>query len=232
MYDGLIEVTVSRTWPLATGYRAVELRAKQDAALPSFDEGAMLDVIVDAHANRSRRQPLHRKASRRETYVVGVRTQSDAGVETRADDTMFRPGSELLVRPPTNLPLAVDERARYMLFAGGLGVAPIAGIAQRLADAGKPFELHHFAQSSDRTLLRDELQALASFGKIHHRVGLSVDEIAQAVSHALSPNGANAQVYCSGPPRLMDLIHGHASEWVYPRNIHKIYLGERNAAPV
>ncbi|SAK91020.1 hypothetical protein [Caballeronia ptereochthonis] len=230
MHDGLIEVTVSRTWQLATGYCAVELRAKRNAALPPFDEGAMLDVVLDASANRSRVQPLHRKASRRETYVVGVRTQSGPGVEARPiDDTIFRPGSDLLVRPPENLPLEIDERARYILFAGGLGVATIAGIARRLADANKSFELHHFAQSADRTLFREELQALAPVGKIHHHVGLSVDQIAQTVSHALSPSSANAQIYCSGPPRLMDLIQLAARDWVYPRNVHKIYLGERKA---
>ncbi|SAL25358.1 hypothetical protein [Caballeronia humi] len=227
MHEGLLEVTVSRTWHLAKGYRAVELRAKQGVSLPPFDEGAILDVVLDAHANRSRSQPLHRESSRRETYVVGVRTRSASGFEARPDDAIFHPGSELLVRPPTSLPLAIDEHARYILFAGGLGVATIAGIARRLADAKKSFELHHFAQSTARTLLREELQTLAPFGKVHHHVGLDAHEIAQTISHAVSPSSANAQIYCSGPPKLMDLIQFNAHEWVYPKNVHKIYLGER-----
>jgi ferredoxin-NADP reductase len=230
MHDGLLEVTVSRTWHLATGYRAVELTAKENAPLPPFDDGAILDVILDARANRTRSRPLYRDASASGRYVVGVRTETpgDSRKESH-DDAIFRSGSELLIRPPQNLPLDIDRHARYLLFAAGLGVTTIAGIAKRLADAGAAFELHHFAQSADRSLWRPELRALAAHGQIHHRVGLSVDEIDRAVSHALSPSGASAHVYLSGPPRLMDLIQRNAREWVYPRNVHRIHLGERLA---
>ncbi|SAK56149.1 ferredoxin [Caballeronia hypogeia] len=224
MHDGLIEVTVSRTWQLATGYRAVELQAQTDTTLPPFDEGAVLDVVLDAHANRSRRQPLHRSASGQGTYVVGVRMATESARGT--DDTLFHPGRRLLVRPPESPPLAIDERARYVLFAGGVGIATIVGIAERLVEARKSFELHHFSQSAERSLFRDELRALEPFGAIRHRVGLGFDEIARVVAHALSPSGANAQIYCSGPPKLMDLVQLNARDWVYPGNVHKIYLGE------
>jgi ferredoxin-NADP reductase len=222
MQESLIEMTVSRSWHLAAGYRAVELRAKDSATLPSFDDGAVLDVMLDAGNGRSRTQPLHRVACGRETYVVGVRSPlaSDAGA-------LFDAGRDLLVRPPRALSLSIDPHARYVLFAGGLGLATIAGMAKRLADAGVPFELHHFAHSADRMPFCEASQAFAPHGQVHRRIGLSVDETGRAIAHALSPSRANTAIYCSGPPMLMDIVQREAREWVYPRNVHKIYLGEQ-----
>jgi ferredoxin-NADP reductase len=136
---------------------------------------------------------------------------------------------DLLVRPPKNMLPDIDPDARYILFAAGLGVPTITGIAGRLSDAGASFELHHFARSSDRALSCAGSKAFASRGRAHNHIGLSVDQMEREIVHALSPTHANTHVYCSGPPRLVDLIHRHARDWVYPRNVHSIHLGERGS---
>ena len=119
---------------------------------------------------------------------------------------------------------AADIRAasRSILFAGGTGAASMLGIAKRLASAGQRFELHNFAQSADRAVLQEEIDALRHHGKVHHYFDLSHDQFAQTSAHAMSPAHACTQIYCSGPQAFMDLIERQAREWVYAVNVHRI----------
>lgn len=136
---------------------------------------------------------------------------------------------EAFASAPTSPPINPDDRVRSILFAGGTGAASIAGIARRLAAAGRSFEVHHFARSSDRTVLREEFDALRSHGKVCHYFDLSDDLFAQKSAHAMSPTHASTQIYCSGPPAFMDLVGRQAREWVYASNIHRIVLDARTA---
>jgi ferredoxin-NADP reductase len=119
---------------------------------------------------------------------------------------------------------AADIRAasRSILFAGETGAASILDIAKRLASAGHRFELHNFAQSADRTMLQEEIDALRHHGKVHQYFDLSHDQFAQTSAHAMSPAHAHTHIYCSGPRAFMDLIERQAREWVYPVNVHRI----------
>ncbi|WP_245933232.1 hypothetical protein [Caballeronia novacaledonica] len=118
---------------------------------------------------------------------------------------------------------------RSILYCGGTGAAPIVGIAKRLASAGRKFEVHHFARSSDRTALLQEFEALRSHGKVFHHFDLSDDLSAQKSAFAMSPTHASTQIYCSGPPAFMDRVERQARDWVYASNIHKIVLDGRIA---
>jgi ferredoxin-NADP reductase len=123
----------------------------------------------------------------------------------------------------------LDDRVRSILFAGGIGAASIAGIAKRLAAAGQRFEVHNFARSADRAILREKFDELRNHGKVYHYFGLSDDLFAQKSSHAMSPTQADSQIYCSGPHAFMDFVERQASEWVHAANIHKIVLGNQTA---
>jgi ferredoxin-NADP reductase len=162
-------------------------------------------------------------------YVVGARQEEDGATDSLLPPFALNERDEVFVGAPKSPPTVFDDRARSILFAGGIGAASIAGIAKRLASAGQRFEVHHFARSADRAVLREAFDALRSHGKVYHYFGLSDDLFAQKSSHALSPTQANTQIYCSGPPVFMDHIARQASEWVYAANIHKIALGDQPA---
>lgn len=132
---------------------------------------------------------------------------------------------------PSELPVTVHAGARYILLGGGIGIAAIAGIARKLASCGISFELHNFARTPERAVFRDELDRVQVHGKVHHHFGLSAEDIAREVAHALGPTHANSQVYCSGPPTFMDFIRQRALEWVYKENVHQIFLGDRSRMP-
>ena len=226
MHDNLLSVIITRKWQLAESYHAVELQTKSRSELPSFEDGACVTLVLDNVIYKERIYPLCCFTSRPRAYVIAVR-QDDGDSDTETADISFSQGDKAFIVTSRSPTVILDGRTRSILFAGGVGAASIAGIANRLASAGQKFELHNFARSPDRAVFREELDALKSEGRVHHHFGLNADRLEQTIFHAMSPAHANTQIYCSGPPAFMDLIEQQARDWVYPANINRIVLGDR-----
>lgn len=226
MHDKFLSVVVTRKWRLAESYHAVELQTKCRSELPSFDDGASVTLVRDDVTCKEKIYPLCRFTSRPRAYVIAER-QEDGGTDAKTADISLSQGDEAFIVTTRSPTVILDGRTQSILFAGGIGAASIAGIAKRLALAGQKFELHNFARSAERAVFRKELDALKSESRVYHHFGLDADRLEQATSHAISPAHANTQIYCSGPPAFMDLIERKARDWVYPANVHKIFLGDR-----
>jgi ferredoxin-NADP reductase len=224
MRDNLLSVIVTRKWQLAEIYHAVELQTKTRLELPSFDDGACVTIVLDNVTYKERIYPLCCFSSQPCAYVIAVK-QDDCGANTKTADLLLSQGNEMFIGALRNPTVVLNSCTRSILFSDGVGVASIAGIANQLAKAGQIFELHNFARSPGRAVFREELEAIGSDGKVNHHFGLDADQVAQTISHAMSPAHANTQIYCSGPPAFMDLIERQARHWVYPDNIHRIVLG-------
>ncbi|MGV7242838.1 oxidoreductase [Caballeronia sp. M23-90] len=229
MRDNLLSVIVTRKWQLAEIYHAVEIQAKSRSELPSFDDGACVTIVLDNAAYKERIYPLCSFSSQPWAYVIAVR-HDDCGANTTTADPLLSQGNEMFIGALQNPTVVLNSCTRSILFSGGVGVASIAGIANRLAKAGQIFELHNFARSPGRAVFRDELDALGSEGRVNHHFGLDADQVVQTISHAMSPAHPNTQIYCSGPPAFMDLIERQARHWVYPDNIHRIVLGGKKSS--
>ncbi|MDN7408002.1 oxidoreductase [Burkholderia vietnamiensis] len=227
MLDNMIAAVITRRWQLAQGYHAVEIEPKHQSELPSFDDGAVIDVARENGRRAVRSHPLWHLPSRSNAFVLGVRQENDEAREVQENQFSWDKGEELYIGSPRNTKVTMDCSARYILFSAGLGVTAIAGIAKNLAAAGKRFEVHNFARTSERALFREELDALNLRGRISHHFGLGEDAIAQTASHAMSPTHANSQIIFSGPPAFMRLLERQARDWVYSSNIQKIILGEK-----
>ncbi|SAK79673.1 ferredoxin [Caballeronia hypogeia] len=226
MHSNMIAAIITRRWQLAQGYHAVEVETKYRSKVPPFEDGAIVDLTPSHGCRAVRSHPLWHLPSREDAFVVGVRQASDAQAAHDAD-FMWNRGDEFYIGMPRNTEIAMDSNSRYILFSAGLGVTAIAGIAKRLAAAGKPFEIHNFARTLERTVFREELDSLSAYGQVHHRIGLKEEEIERATSFAVSPTHADSQIILSGPPLFMRQIERQAREWVYPSNIHKIVLGDK-----
>lgn len=224
MSDNLLSVIVTRRWHLAEGYHAVELQSRSQLDLPSFEDGACVTLVLNNAIYKERTYPLCRYMSRPRAYVIAVR-KVDGNCD--APDGSLSRGNEAFITTTRSPKVKLDGRTPSILFAGGVGAASIAGIANRLALAGHKFELHNFARSPERAVYREALDVLKNEGKVLHHFGLNADRLEQTTSHAMSPAHANTQIYCSGPPAFMALIERQARDWVYPANIHKIVLGDR-----
>lgn len=228
MNDTLIAAIVTRKWPLAQGYHAVELETKHRAELPPFGDGAIVDLARDNESLVGRTHPLWHIPARRDAFVVAVRHEADKGINRPDPDFLWNSGDEIYIAPPRDTSIVIDQNARYILFSAGVGVKAIAGVARNIASAtGRCVEVHNFARTPERAVFRADLDELRDHAQVHHRIGFSEEQIASAAGHAVSPAHANSHIICSGPPSFMKLIESQALQWVYPSNVHKIVLGER-----
>ena len=229
MHDTMFAAVVARKWPLAQGYHAVEINAKHATQLPPFDDGAVVDLVRHARSKVIRSHPLWRIPSRRDAFILGVRQESGNDPRLPVSEFCWDSGDEICVGVPRSTALVMDGNPRYLLFSAGVGAIAIAGAAKRLAASGKCLEIFNFARTPERAVFRNELDDLRGSARVCHKFGLSDEEIANAISHAVSPTQANTQVICSGPPSFMKLVERQALDWVYPGNVHTIVLGERRA---
>ena len=228
MNEKMIAATVTRKWPLAHGYHAVELQTKRRAELPPFEDGAIVDLARDDGSDAVRSHPLWHTPSRRGSFVLGIRQDDDRETARASSGFSWNRGDEIYIRAPRNTAVVIDQNARYILFSAGIGGKAIAGVARHLATvAGCRLEVYNFSRTLERAVFRAELDELRTCAQVSHGIGLSVEQFASATAHALSPSQANSHVICSGPPSFMKLIEHQALEWVYPSNVHKIVLGER-----
>ncbi|MCC8392543.1 oxidoreductase [Paraburkholderia sp. MMS20-SJTR3] len=226
MHEHMTATFVVGTREIAQGYSAVEVRTSARSALPAFGDGALVDTMRRGANGVVRTYPLCRSSTRSDVYVIGMRTGSGRD----SLELTLKDGDEILVGKPRTTPVTLYPGARYILLGGGIGIAAIAGVARKLAASGMAFELHNFARTPQRAVFRAELDSVREHGRVYHHVGLSAEQIAQAVAHALGPTHANSQVYCSGPPAFMDFVRQRATQWVYPENVHRILLGDRTRA--
>jgi ferredoxin-NADP reductase len=228
MDDKLIAVIVTRKWPLAQGYEAVELETKHCAELPPFKDGAIVDLARDNGSRTVRSHPLWHAPSRRDAFLLGIRQEDDRETARVSSSFSWNIGDEIYVGVPRNTAVVIDQSARYILFSAGVGAKAIASVAGHIASAsGCCLEVHNFARTPERAVFRADLDALPDHAQVSHRIGLNEEQIASATAHALSPTHAKSHVICSGPPSFMKLIERQALDWVYPSNVHKIVLGER-----
>ncbi|MFM0336918.1 ferredoxin reductase domain-containing protein [Paraburkholderia fungorum] len=228
MDEKMIAAIVTRKWPLAQGYHAVELETKHQMELPPFEDGAIVDLVRDNGSRTVRSHPLWRIPSRNDAFVLGVR--QEAGRETKqvSSGSSWNRGDEIHMGVPRDPSVVIDRSARYILFSAGVGVKAIAGVARHIASVSRCcLEIHNFARTPERAVFRTDLDELRDHAQVNHRIGLSEEQIASAAAHAVSPTHANSHVICSGPPSFMKLIERQALQWVYPSNVHKIVLGDK-----
>ncbi|WP_233856994.1 oxidoreductase [Paraburkholderia sp. HD33-4] len=229
MRANLIPVIVGRSWQIAEGYHAIELRTTSGSVLPPFADGASIALCRNHAGNNGRIYPLLHDSSLSNTYVVGARQRDDRKADSPAAGFPMKEGDEAFVGMPISPPTVLDDRVRSILYAAGIGAASIAGIAKRLASAGQKFEVHHFARSADQAVHREVFDAIQNHGKVYRYFGLPDDLVVEKSAHAMSPTHPTTQIYCSGPLAFMDFIEHQGREWVYAENIHKIVLGEQHA---
>jgi len=113
------------------------------------------------------------------------------------------PGAVLTVtEPQSHFELALG-RPDYLLIAGGIGITPILGMAERLARLGYRPRLIYAARKRTQLAFLDRLQAL-----LGDRLVLAVDEEGGRVDFAaeIARLHAEGEVYMCGPAGMMEAM--------------------------
>lgn len=194
---------------------AIELRKEDDGDLPSFAPGSHIDVHLPNGVVRQ--YSLYNDPAEVHRYCIAV-LKDLKGRGGSAAVHGLRPGDRLMVSAPRNHFPLHHGAAQYLLLAGGIGVTPLASMAQTLAREGCDFHIHYFV----RTRLRAAL--LSVLNDFPDRVTLHVDD-EQGVADLdglLNKCPARTRLYFCGPNGFMTAVESAAKKAGWPsERLHK-----------
>lgn len=189
----------------------LELRAVEPGvSLPAFTAGAHIDVHVPGPSASApalvRQYSLLNSDATSDHYSIAVlREPASTGGSIGIHDRV-RVGDVLTISEPRNhFPLVDPDAGRSLLLAGGIGVTPIAAMAEHLHRTGAQFEFHHYAAGPFTTPLKEHLSARPF--DVHFHSAADDDGFAQVTApHFEYEEGDN--LYVCGPSGFIE----HAKE--------------------
>lgn len=182
----------------STSVMSLELALPDSSALPGWQPGAHLDVVLPSGLVRQYSLCSDPGDLRKYRLAVLRETDGRGGSEELHSET--RLGTKLTARGPRNHFSMEDGATHYLLVAGGIGITPILAMAKHLMAAGKSTRLIYCGSSRQTMAFIDELQetmgdSLALFPRDERGRADLLSEIKNAP--------AGTAVYACGPERLL-----------------------------
>ena len=214
---------VVKKWREATDIFSFELAAPDGQALPPFTAGAHIDVEVQP--GLVRQYSLCNAPGGRDRYQIGVLREPESRGGSVAMVDAVQEGQDIRVSEPRNHFELESSARKSVLIAGGIGVTPILCMAERLAHAGEPFEMHYAVRSADRAAFKERIAAahLADKVQLHVDDGLEAQRL--NLDAILSDPAPGAHLYVCGPGGLIEatLAAAKAKGWPDSR-VHREYF--------
>jgi len=191
--------------------RLITLQAADGAPLPGYAPGAHIQVEIpsaDGAPSQWRSYSLFNLDPGLDTHAgvyawhLGIRRE-DAGRGGSRYMHALQPGDTLNVRAPVNhFPLAAPPVT--LLFAGGIGITPMATMAAQLHAQKREYVLHFSGRTADSLPFVAQLRALAGDRLVLHTdddpvTRLSIDAVLDAAH-------VNQPVYVCGPSGMIDAV--------------------------
>jgi vanillate O-demethylase ferredoxin subunit len=196
--DAWLDATVESVRNVAAAVREITLRPAPDA--PPYSPGSHINlrVLIDGRTDTRSYSLVGEPADG--LYRIAVKAEAASRGGSRYMWSL-RPGARLEITPPTNAFELAQGAPELLLIAGGIGITPLRGMAQRLRRSGARFRLLYAARARSEMAYLAELtaelgEALQVFASDE---GARID-LPGAVT-ALHPDG---ELYVCGPLRLLD----------------------------
>jgi ferredoxin-NADP reductase len=186
------------------GVREILLDAGAHAR--SFTVGSHLDFRLQLHGREDvRSYSLVGEPRADGHYLIAVRAMPNSRGGSRHMWTLAAGDTIEVSAPSNNFPL--DERApEILLLAGGIGITPILGMAQRLAQRHPAFRMLYVGRSRSAMAYLAQLQhTLGERLRIHCDDEAGVPDLGSEIA-ALS---TAAEVYVCGPLGMLEALRMH-----------------------
>ncbi|AXF26138.1 flavodoxin reductase [Burkholderia pyrrocinia] len=217
--DVRLTVRVAKKTIEADGVCAFELTDPAGRKLPPFTAGAHIDVHLDD--GLVRQYSLCGDPRERRRYLIAVlRVEHSRGGSTAMHERV-REGDLLEIGAPVNR-FALDETAkRSLLLAGGIGITPILGMAERLARRHAHFELHYCARSQSRAAFVQRLARAPFAGRTRFHFSDGRAEQRFDIERVLDSQLPLTHLYVCGPAGFIDAVLCAARNRGWPeRQLH------------
>lgn len=203
-----LEVRLTQVTYGAEGINLYRLSSLDGQPLPAFDPGAHIDI--DISPEHRRQYSLLWPPASPGSYTVAVQLSAEGRGGSRELHHRSVVGSRYRISPPRNHFVLREDGARYLLFAGGIGITPVVSMYRRLRLAGLPVSLYYWTASSTRTLFLDEFAGDADVQLLH---GASGETPAVRIADLIAAAPADAQLYCCGPDGMLAEFDRATAAW-------------------
>ena len=196
-----LHLVVAARHEAAQGVAAFDLRAPDGAALPAWQPGAHVDLVVDGFV---RQYSLCGDPDDPGRWRVAVLREDGGRGGSRAVHAALVPGATVEVRGPRNH-FRLAPAPAYLFVAGGIGITPVLPMARAAARAGVPFRLAYGGRAAASMAFADEVEALRGNGSVT-LVPQDTDGLLPVDDLLAWAAAAGADVYCCGPEPLLDAV--------------------------
>ncbi|OZM81467.1 PDR/VanB family oxidoreductase [Pseudonocardia sp. MH-G8] len=213
MTEELRELVVAGRTDAAEGVVTLVLRDPAGAALPPWEPGAHVDLVLTPELTRQ--YSLCGDPADRGAWRIAVLREPDGRGGSEFVHEKLLPGTTVPVRGPRNH-FALVPAPRYLFVAGGVGITPIATMLAAATDAGADWQLVYGGRSAATMAFAAELRAAHG-----ERVQLRPQDEhglldLDAMLAAAAPG---TLVYCCGPTPLLDAVEQRCAGWP-PGTLH------------
>src|SRR5438874_2443696 len=206
-----MSLSVSRVDEIASGIFRYDLRRDNGGELPSFDAGAHVTVWLPNGGTRC--YSLANDPAERHRYEIAVKRENSGRGGSKSLVDSVREGDLLPVSAPDNCFALAPNASDFLFIAGGIGIAPIMAMMRHLnRTRAARYKLYYLTRSPSLTPYMHELNAPEFAGKVvlHHDGG---DMDCSFDLWPLFERPTGADVYCCGPPSLMDSVRDMTGHW-------------------
>jgi cytochrome P450/ferredoxin-NADP reductase len=205
-------VRVEAKQVVADGVVTLTLREVDGRALPPWQAGAHVDLILDEAATRQ--YSLCGDPATPDVWRLGIlRDAAGSGGSLFVHDQL-RDGDTVHVRGPrNNFPLV--ESPRYLFIAGGIGITPILPMIRAAETAAADWRLVYGGRQRGSMAFLDELAVYGERVSVRPQDEFGLLDL----NSLLAEPQADTKVYCCGPEPLLAAVERACVNWP-KRSLH------------
>lgn len=202
------DLVVARRRDAADGVVTLDLVDPAGGALPSWEPGAHIDLLLDD--GLVRQYSLCGDPRDRGMWRVGVLLDPNTRGGSRHVHEHLNTGETVRVRGPrNNFPLV--EASHYLFIAGGIGITPMKAMAESADRAGREWHLAYLGRT--RSTMAFEQELVDAFGD---RVTIWADDERGGLfdlSSLLAEPADGTMIYSCGPEPLLTAVENACAHW-------------------
>ncbi|MEO0497994.1 MAG: PDR/VanB family oxidoreductase, partial [Pseudomonadota bacterium] len=217
----VLRVAVAKAEEQTADVTKYELRALKGEALPSFEAGAHIDVVVAPEYLRQ--YSLASDPADPGKYDIGVLREDGGRGGSALLHRIFQEGRKVFIsRPINHFPLE-EEATKSFLMGGGIGITPMIAMAHRLHALGQDFELHYSCRSRASAGFLADLMSVPWVANAHFHFSA---EGSRADLPAIIGNYvAGHHIYTCGPDAYMAAVLNAGEQGGFPEEaLHREYF--------
>lgn len=200
-----LDVVIAGKKPLARDIVELELQSGDGEPLPGWEAGAHVDLYI--RSGLVRQYSLTGDPATGQ-YRLGILLDPASRGGSSAVHGQLQQGHRVRIgRPRNNFPLNADA-SHTILFAGGIGITPMLGMAHVLEATGASWEMHYCARTADRMAFVDELSGFGD--RVHLHVDTGPKDQHLDIAAVLGGPSPDRHLYVCGPSGFMDFVTSSA----------------------